>query len=425
MRNAAALARQNGQPLVILGTCVQTGGVLKDEVQFNGHAGTVAGRWARALVPSVCDVSVTNVCNATCNFCCFAHDKDIVTDRRWLDKDKFIAALPILYRRGVRYVNFQGGEPLLHPAIFEMTAAIAANGMRAAMITNGWLLPDKIERLIDAGLSTLLCSLDSHDIAVHEKNRGLKGVGKRLKTSVGIAKKAGLPTVAVVTVSHLVDFARLPEALDDLGFDAVSFSYPRKEPFGSSSLVFNPDSDLVDFTGPQLERAIDGILALKKRRVVMNPRASLEDLRRFARGEEQRIGCIGGRKYFYLDWNLMLWRCEAWSEPMGSVFDLDSIPDHTDRCTACNQNCYRDTSALMHFGLAVTDAIAEVAEGRIAAAFGKFDQPGLGSSLLAVIEEAGVIRKLAPRKAAGRSGGRDDGTLGGAAAVEADNEAPA
>jgi len=182
---------------------------------------------------------------------------------------------------------------------------------------------------------------------------------------------------------------------------------------------------LTNSSGGTITSAIDGILALKKRRMVMNPRASLEDLRRFARGEEQRIGCVGGRKYFYLDWNLQLWRCEAWSEPMGSVFDLDSIPDHTDRCTACNQNCYRDTSALMHFGLAVTDAIAEVAEGRIAAAFGKFDQPGLGSSLRAVIEEAGVIRKLAPRKAAGRSGGRDDGTLGGAAAVEADNEAPA
>jgi len=211
----------------------------------------------------------------------------------------------------------------------------------------------------------------------------------------------------------------LPEALDDLGFDAVSFSYPRKEPFGSSSLVFNPDSDLVDFTGPQLERAIDGILALKKRRMVMNPRASLEDLRRFARGEEQRIGCVGGRKYFYLDWNLTLWRCEAWSEPMGSVFDLDSIPDNTDRCTACNQNCYRDTSALMHAGLAVTDAIAAAAEGRIAAAFGKLSQPGLGSSLRAVIEEAAVIRKLAPRKGVGRTGGRDDDTLGGEVAGEA------
>jgi MoaA/NifB/PqqE/SkfB family radical SAM enzyme len=356
-------------------------------------------RWVKGLVPSVCDVSITNVCQATCNFCCFAHDKQIVTDRRYIDKDKFIAALPILFRRGVRYVNFQGGEPLLHPAITEMTAAIVANGMRPAMISNGWLLPDKLPKLIEAGLSTLLFSLDSHDIATHEKNRGLKGVVERLKKSVTIAKEAGLPTIAVVTVSKLVDFARLPEILEYVGCDAVSFSYPRKEPFGSSSLVFNPDSDLVDFSARELESAIEAILALKQRFMVMNPVAALKDLRRFARGEEQHIACVGGRKYFYLDWNLQIWRCENWHEPMGSVLDLDTLPDYTDRCTGCNQNCYRDTSALMHFGVSVTDAIAHIAEGRFGAAAAKLVQPGLGASVKAVIEEASVIRRLAPRKA--------------------------
>lgn len=374
-------------------------GLLKDTQVVNGDAGTSVGRWARDLVPSVCDVSVTNVCQATCNFCCFAHDKQIVTDRRYIDKDKFIEALPILYRRGVRYVNFQGGEPLLHPGILEMCAAIARNGMRPAMISNGFLLPDKIGKLIDAGLSTLLFSLDSHDAAIHEKNRGLKGVVDRLKTAVAVAKTAGLPTIAVVTVSKLVDFERMPEILNYVGCDAVSFSYPRKEPFGSSSLVFNPDSDLVDFTDAELEKAIDAILALKKKFTVMNPAASLRDLRRFARHEDQRIPCVGGRRYFYLDWNLQLWRCEAWNEPMGSVFDLDTLPDYTDRCTACNQNCYRDTSAMMHFGIAVSDAIADASRGRFGSAIGRLGQTGLGASFRAVIEEAAIIKKLAPRKA--------------------------
>jgi hypothetical protein len=44
------------------------------------------------------------------------------------------------------------------------------------------------------------------------------------------------------------------------------------------------------------------------------------------RGEQQAVPCIGGYKYFYLDWNLDIWRCEAWNEPLGSVFDLDRIP---------------------------------------------------------------------------------------------------
>ncbi len=33
--------------------------------------------------PAILNASVTNMCNATCDFCNFAHDKGFVTDRRW------------------------------------------------------------------------------------------------------------------------------------------------------------------------------------------------------------------------------------------------------------------------------------------------------------------------------------------------------
>ena len=71
--------------------------------------------------PAICNVSVTNVCNATCDFCNFAHDKGFVTHRNWLDADRFAAALALLRERAsVRFVTFMGGEPLLHPRIVEM-----------------------------------------------------------------------------------------------------------------------------------------------------------------------------------------------------------------------------------------------------------------------------------------------------------------
>jgi hypothetical protein len=51
------------------------------------------------------------------------------------------------------------------------------------------------------------------------------------------------------------------------------------------------------------------------------------------RGDVEIFGCIGGRKYFYLDWNLDICRCEAWNEPMGSVFDFYRLRNYHDRCT--------------------------------------------------------------------------------------------
>ena len=34
------------------------------------------------LVPGVCDVSVTNACNAKCDFCSYAYDKQLVKEKR-------------------------------------------------------------------------------------------------------------------------------------------------------------------------------------------------------------------------------------------------------------------------------------------------------------------------------------------------------
>ena len=39
-------------------------------------------------------------------------------------------------------------------------------------------------------------------------------------------------------------------------------------------------------------------------------------MRRRLRGEAERFHCLAGYKYFYLDWNYDLWRCEDWKAPL-------------------------------------------------------------------------------------------------------------
>jgi MoaA/NifB/PqqE/SkfB family radical SAM enzyme len=355
----------------------------------------------RRLIPGVCDVSVTNVCNATCDFCCYAYDKGIVRDRRWIDRADFARALPILYRRGIRYLTFQGGEPLLHHAIEGLVADTAGAGIKPALITNGWLLPQKIEALAAAGLGTLLVSIDSHSMEKHERNRGLRGLGERISKGIAGAHRHGITAVAVVTVNRLVNYDALPELLHRLGFDAATFSYPRNEPLGSSSLVYSQDSELVNLDAGELVDALEGIKRVKRRFPVKNPLASIAEMQRHARGEEEIFPCVGGYKYFYLDWNLDIWRCEVWSAPLGSVFDLDRIADQRDRCTACTMTCYRDTSTMMHAGIALGDAATALAAGRIAEAGGLLFRRSVAQSLGAITREAAVISRLARRRERG------------------------
>lgn len=128
-------------------------------------------------LPAVCDVSVTNVYNAACDFCGFARDKALIGSVKYLDADAFARALPILHGRGIRFVTLQGGEPLVHPEIVHLVSLTVAAGISCAVITNGWFLPRCIDALAAAGLSRLIISIDSPRLAEHERNRGLDGWG--------------------------------------------------------------------------------------------------------------------------------------------------------------------------------------------------------------------------------------------------------
>jgi MoaA/NifB/PqqE/SkfB family radical SAM enzyme len=360
------------------------------------------------LLPAVCDVSVTDACNAACDFCGFARDKRAGQKRHWIDRDALARGLPSLSRRGIKYFGIQGGEPLLHPAVDRIIADAAEIGMRVALVTNGWLLPNKIDAIADAGLRTLTVSLDSANVVTHEKNRGLSGLTARIQQGLERASKYPIFRIASITVSRLLEFEGLPETLSRLGFQAVTFSYPRAEPFGSSSLAYGYKSTLVNFSAVELIEILDSIERLKAAFPVLNPSAGLQEIRRHLRGEPENFACVGGYKYFYIDWNLNVWRCEAWHEPLGSLLEFDRFADQRDRCTACTMSCYRDTSVLMHAGIAARDAASHLRHGAPLKALSTLFSKNVAVSLGAILEEAQVWGPLAgirmPRHANAGSG---------------------
>jgi MoaA/NifB/PqqE/SkfB family radical SAM enzyme len=353
-------------------------------------------RLVRRGGPAICNISVTNVCNATCDFCNYAYDKNIVTHRAYIDVENYDRALDILYRRGIRYLTFQGGEPLLHPRITDMVAMATGRGMGPALVTNGWLLPKKLEALARAGLRTIFISIDSASAVDHERNRGLKGVCERIAKANRRMAALGMTPLASVTMSKLIgDYRRLVPFLQELGFAAVSFSYPRKAALGSSSLVYSEESDLVDFTPEQLVEAFRAVDALRETFPVHNPKPSLLDMQRHARGEAESFPCFGGYKHFYMDWKLDIYRCEAWSERMCSVWDFEKTPLIRDGCTACTTDCYRDSSVMLHFAVSLGDACDHLAGLRLGrAARALMTRENLRSAK-AVYDHSRILARLA------------------------------
>ena len=96
-------------------------------------------------------------CNLSCTYC--------------NEFDDFSKPVPVeeMYRRidrlgalGTSVISFSGGEPLLHPALDDLTRRIRETGAIAGMITNGYLLTaDRIRKLNDAGLEHMQISIDN------------------------------------------------------------------------------------------------------------------------------------------------------------------------------------------------------------------------------------------------------------------------
>ncbi len=338
--------------------------------------------------PGRCEFALNNACNANCGFCNFARDK--LPKERWeyVDRQGAFDSIDILFRQGIRYLVLTGGEPTLHHDLTDIIGHASRKGMKVMLVSNAGLFkPNRIREYAKAGLSSFVISIDASTAQAHEENRGLPGVCEKIREANREIAGLGMIATASVTLSRLLDIDALPPFLADLGFEAVTFSYPLTN-LNSSFLGYR-DSGLVDFTGEELIALFDKVKALKasSRLHVVNPTRSLEEMQRFVRNEPQNFPCLGGYRYFYLDWKLQLWRCHFWEEPLCSIYDFDDSKLVRDGCTRCMIDCYRDASTMQHIAVSAHDAVRSLRSGNLAGAAKALGRKGNAGSIHAVVEE--------------------------------------
>jgi MoaA/NifB/PqqE/SkfB family radical SAM enzyme len=346
--------------------------------------------------PGYLQFAITNVCNAQCEFCGFAADRFDPRQRRSVTLEQARDVIDICVRNHIGYLLFVGGEPMLHKQLPQMTRYAAERGIRPMICTNGSLWTEENMRALAAsGLSSVIMSIDAHDVARHEKNRCLPGVCRKIQRANAVFGELGVQTTASVTASRLIDhYEKLPDFLRALGFASCTFSYPLTR-LASSYLSFS-DSALVSYKAEELIGVFEKIKRMKERTgfPVANPRESLTDMQRHLRGQPERFGCLGGHKYFYLDWNLNLYRCHAWDKPMCGIYEFDETKLIRDGCTKCMIDCYRDPSVLQFVAVNASDAARNLRNGKWAAAARNILDPRNLVSLRAVWESRRWIGKV-------------------------------
>jgi MoaA/NifB/PqqE/SkfB family radical SAM enzyme len=346
--------------------------------------------------PGYLQFAITNICNADCGFCGFARSKFDAKARRSVTLQETKDVIDICVRNHIGYLLFVGGEPMVHRDLRAMVRYSAERGVRPMICTNGGLwTEDNMRGLINDGLSSVIMSIDAHDVGKHETNRGLADVCRKIKRANEFFQSAGVQTTASITASRLIDdYDKLPAFLESLGFKSCTFSYPLTA-LASSYLSFS-DSGLVSYTKDELFEVFEKIKQMKARSgyPVVNPRESLDEMQRHLRGEKERFGCLGGHKYFYLDWKLDLYRCHYWETPMCNIYDFDSSKLIRDGCTRCMIDCYRDPSVLQFVAISASDAWNSLKQGKVGQASRHlFDSRNL-TSIRAVWEDRKWIGKV-------------------------------
>lgn len=343
--------------------------------------------------PGYLQFAITNICNADCDFCGFARSKFDPKARRSVTLAEARDVIAICRRNHIGYLLFVGGEPMVHRDLTAMVRQAADQGIRPMICTNGGLWTEEnLRALTDAGLSSVIMSIDAHDVAKHEQNRGLPDVCRKIQRANAFFKTVGIQSTASVTASRLIeDYDQLPPFLERLGFPTCTFSYPLTA-LGSTYLSFS-DSGLVNFSRDELIGVFERIKAMKRKSgyPVVNPHESLREMQRHLRGEPERFGCLGGFKYFYLDWKLDLYRCHYWEKPMCNIYEFDASKLIRDGCTRCMIDCYRDPSVLQFAAVSAHDAWQNLKRGRLGAAAKNLLDPRNFTSLKAVWEDRKYI----------------------------------
>jgi cyclic pyranopterin phosphate synthase len=115
-------------------------------------------------------ISITDRCNFRCVYCRSADPENYRDHAEILSWPELDRLARIFLSLGIRKIRITGGEPLVRAGVEDYIARLHTLGVEdLSMTTNGHLLAERCERLIDAGLRRINISLDSLDPGKFER----------------------------------------------------------------------------------------------------------------------------------------------------------------------------------------------------------------------------------------------------------------
>ncbi|WP_423793080.1 radical SAM protein [Methanocaldococcus indicus] len=181
------------------------------------------------IKPKILQVEVTNDCNCNCDICLRNYWK---RPKGSISVEDF-KKLPI---KDFKEVALHGwGESFLHPNLFEMVKYVKSLGVKASLCTNGTLLDERLDEVLNSGLDEIAFGIFSL--------KGKEKVISNIEMLINEKEKKGLKLDTYIDITmfrrNLEEIPEIVEAGINLGVDGIVlhrlFDLYIEEKYGLSS----------------------------------------------------------------------------------------------------------------------------------------------------------------------------------------------
>ena len=167
-------------------------------------------------------VSVTDRCNFRCVYCMPPDGIPSVSHDDILRYEELLRIIRLFAELGIKHIRLTGGEPTVRRGLVKLIREIHdMPGIETiSMTTNGLLLPEMLDDLKDAGLSSVNISLDTLKEERFDEITRTTGNLPKVLEAIGLSEEAGFSTkvncVAMrgVNDDELADIASLAKDRD-------------------------------------------------------------------------------------------------------------------------------------------------------------------------------------------------------------------
>ncbi len=173
-------------------------------------------------------IRTTEKCNAKCFMCNYSGSNTGYS----LSVEDMSKLIEDIKKSNFKLIRFTGGEPLLNNNLKDFIKMLKSENFKTSIITNGFLLPKKIDELVSSGLDQLIVSIDGMNSKLNDQLRGVPGIFNNAIEGIKICKSKYRNLIirinTVVSDKNIDTLCDMNDFLLSLGIDEWSLT-PLKE----------------------------------------------------------------------------------------------------------------------------------------------------------------------------------------------------